>query len=118
MEALIEPGREGTQRVPVNVYETDDALVIVAPMPGVTADDIEIVVEADQLTLRAQLRSEAPNRNYVMHEWQYGAYERSVPLPAVFHGEVTASLGNGQLAVSVGRDGSRPTGARHLVKPR
>jgi HSP20 family protein len=117
MGTLIEPGREGTQRVPVNMYETEEALVIVAPMPGVIAEDVEIVVEADRLTLRAQLRAPAPNRNYVMHEWDYGAYERSVPLPQVFHGDVTASLGNGQLAVSVGRDGHRPTGARHVVRP-
>jgi HSP20 family protein len=114
---LIEPGREGSQRVPVNMYETDDALVIVAPMPGVTADDVEIVVEADRLTIRAQLRSSAPSKNYVMHEWDYGDYERSVPLPQVFHGEVTASLGNGQLAVSIGREGARPTGARHVITP-
>jgi HSP20 family protein len=114
---LIEPGREGIQRVPVNMYETEDALVIVAPMPGVTADDVEIVVEADQLTVKAQLRSAAPGKHYVMHEWDYGGYERSVPLPKVFHGEVTASLGNGQLAVSIGREGQRPTGARHVVRP-
>jgi HSP20 family protein len=117
MATLIEPGREGTQRVPVNMYETDDALVIVAPMPGVVAADVEIVVEADQLTLRARLRAPAATKNYVMHEWDYGDYERSVPLPRVFHGEVTASLGNGQLAVSVGREGNRPTGARHVVRP-
>ena len=30
------------QSVPVNVYETDGALVVVAPLPGVMADDIEI----------------------------------------------------------------------------
>jgi len=117
MSTLIEPGREGTQRVPVNMYETDEALVIVAPMPGVMADDVEIVVEADRLTMRAQLRAPARTKNYVMHEWEYGDYERSVPLPQVFHGEVTASLGNGQLAVSVSRDGERPTGARHIVRP-
>jgi HSP20 family molecular chaperone IbpA len=85
------------------MYETDEALVVVAPMPGVTPDDVEIVVEADTLTIRAQLRASAPTKNYVMHEWDYGAYERSVPLPAVFHGDVTASLGNGQLAVSIQR---------------
>jgi HSP20 family protein len=117
MSTLIEPGRDGAQRVPVNIYETDDALVIVAPMPGVMADDVEIVVEADQLTIRAQLRAPARTTNYVMHEWEYGDYEGSVPLPQIFHGEVTASLGNGQLAVSVGRNGERPTGARHVVRP-
>jgi HSP20 family protein len=114
---LLNTGREGTQRVPVNMYETDDALVIVAPMPGVTADDIEIIVEADQLTVRAQLRAPAAKKNYVMHEWDYGGYERSVPLPQVFHGDVTASLGHGQLAISVSRQGDRPTGARHVLHP-
>ena len=103
MSTLIEPGREGIQRVPVNMYETDEALVVVAPMPGVTADDVEIVVEADTLTIRAELRAPAPTKNYVMHEWDYGAYERSVPLPPAFHGDVTARLGNGQLAVSIQR---------------
>jgi HSP20 family protein len=117
MSTLIEPGRGGSQRVPVNMYETDEALVIVAPMPGVRPDDVEILVEADQLTIRAELRAPARTKSYVMHEWEYGGYERSVPLPKIFHGEVTASLGNGQLAVSVARDGDRPTGARQVVHP-
>ena len=30
------------QRVPVNVYEASGALVVVAPMPAVTADDVTI----------------------------------------------------------------------------
>lgn len=118
MATLIQPGREGTQRIPVNVFETEDSLVIVAPMPGVMADDVEILVDADQLTLRAELRSSAPTRNYVMHEWDYGAYERTIPLPPMFHGEVTASLGNGQLAVSVGRDSERPPRRdRQVLRP-
>src|SRR3954447_538893 len=117
MSTLIEPGREGAQRVPVNVFETDDALVIVAPMPGVMADDVEIVVDADSLTMRADLRATAPGKRHVMHECDYGGYERSVPLPGVFHGEVTASLGNGQLAVSVARAGSRGPSHRPEVRP-
>jgi len=117
MSTLIEPGRDGTQRVPVNMYETDEALVIVAPMPGVRPDDVEIVVEADRLTIRAELRAPARTKNYVMHEWEYGDYERSVPLPKVFHGDVRASRGKGNRAVSVGRDGERPSVSRHIVRP-
>jgi HSP20 family molecular chaperone IbpA len=115
-ETLFETGADGAQHIPVNVYETHDALVVVAPMPGVMADDVDIVVEADQLTMRAQLRAPASTRNYVMHEWEYGDYERTIPLPAIFHGDVTASLGNGQLAISIAREGTRPTGARAFVK--
>ena len=94
------------QPVPVNVYETDDAIVVVAPLPGVMASDIEITVEARQVRIWAEARSLAP-KNYVRHEWHYGPYERTLDLPEGFEGETNASFGNGQLAFSIGRGGSR-----------
>jgi HSP20 family protein len=102
-----EPQAGGAQRVPVNMYETDEALVVVAPMPGVRADDVEITVAPDELTLRAELRAPAATKHYVRREWAYGDYERTVPLPPGFGGSVSASLGNGQLAVSIGRHDRR-----------
>jgi HSP20 family protein len=104
-----------TQRIPVNVYETDSAVVVVAPMPGVMPDDVQIAVEGRRMTIRAELRTDAP-KNYLVHEWEYGAYERTVELPEGTSGPVTASLGNGQLAVSVRRQGDR-AGERLLVQP-
>lgn len=88
------------QRVPVNMYETDSATVVVAPLPGVMPDDIEIVIEGGQLTLRAEMRTSAP-KDYVLHEWSYGPYERTLDLPDGYGGSATASFGNGQLAISV-----------------
>ena len=41
------------QTVPVNVYETDEALVVVGALPGVMADDIEVAVEPGRLTITA-----------------------------------------------------------------
>ena len=96
----------GPQRVPLNVYETTEALVIVAPMPGVQADDVGVSVEAGIVRLAARLRTAAP-KDYLLHEWDYGAYERDFDLPAGFDGPVSASLGNGQLAVRVERAGDR-----------
>lgn len=115
--SLIETADDssGAQRIPVNVYETDNAVVVVAPMPGVMPDDVEIAVEGQRLSIRAELRTDAPKR-YLVHEWEYGAYERTVELPIDAPGPVTASLGNGQLAVSLRRDGERPAG-RSLLKP-
>ena len=89
------------QRVPVNVYETDGAVVLVAPFPGVMADDIEIHVDGRTVTLRAGIRSAATKRDYLLHEWDYGPYERDVEIPDGFAGEASASFGNGQLAVRV-----------------
>jgi HSP20 family protein len=95
------------QQVRVNLYETTDALVAVAAMPGVMPEDIEITVDDGVLTLEAELRTEAP-KSYVLHEWDYGRYQRVLQLPLGFEGPVTASYGNGQLAVRVRRTGQRP----------
>jgi HSP20 family protein len=92
----------GPQRILVNGYSTDEAIVLVAPMPGVLPDDVEIVVDGRQVTLRAALRTDAP-KPYFLHEWDYGDYERVVELPEPVGDPVTATLGNGQLAVSLHR---------------
>jgi HSP20 family molecular chaperone IbpA len=88
------------QRVPVNLYEAGDALVIVAPLPAVMNDDVTIALRPGAVTITASLRSAAP-KDYLVHEWQYGGYERAVDLPDGFGAGIDASLANGQLAVRV-----------------
>lgn len=88
------------QRVPVNVYEATGALVIVAPLPAVTAKDVTIELRPGTLRFWAPLRSAAP-REYLVHEWDYGGYEREVDVPAGYGSGVEASLVNGQLAIRV-----------------
>jgi HSP20 family molecular chaperone IbpA len=88
------------QRVPVNVHETKEALVIVAPLPAVTPKDVTIELRPGAVRFWAHLRSAGP-RDYLVHEWHYGGYEREVDLPAGFGGGVEATLINGQLAVRV-----------------
>jgi HSP20 family molecular chaperone IbpA len=88
------------QRVPVNVHETSEALVIVAPLPAVTAKDVTVELRPGAVRFWAHVRSAGP-RDYLVHEWHYGGYEREVDLPAGFGGGVEATLSNGQLAVRV-----------------
>jgi HSP20 family molecular chaperone IbpA len=88
------------QRVPVNVYETTGALVVVAPLPAVVADDVTIEVTAGKVRFYADLRS-AGVRDYLVKEWDYGGYEREIELPDGFGSGVEASLANGQLAIRV-----------------
>jgi HSP20 family molecular chaperone IbpA len=91
------------QPVPVNVYETTGALVVVAPLPAVQADDVRVEVhQGNPATLRfwAHVRS-APPRDFLVHEWEYGGYERELDLPEGFGSGVEATLNNGQLAVRV-----------------
>ncbi|MCU1494990.1 MAG: hypothetical protein JWO62_2754 [Acidimicrobiaceae bacterium] len=88
------------QTVPVNVYESTGALVIVAPMPAVTPDDVTVELRASTVHFYALLRSAGP-RTYLVHEWEYGGFEREVDLPDGFGSGVEASLANGQLVVRV-----------------
>jgi HSP20 family molecular chaperone IbpA len=88
------------QRVPVNAYETPGAFVIVAPFPAVTADDVQIELREHAVRFWAELRSAGP-REYAIHEWEYGGYERELDVPAGFGAGLEAALANGQLAVRV-----------------
>jgi HSP20 family molecular chaperone IbpA len=88
------------QNIPVNAYETPGAFVIVAPFPAVKEDDVSVELTDGEVRFWAELRSSGP-REYVIHEWEYGGYERSVPIPPAFGAGVEASLTNGQLVVRV-----------------
>lgn len=96
-----EPGGE-TMQVPVNVYEAGEALVVVAPLPGVQPEDVEVSTDGNQLRITAAMRSAAA-KDYLVHEWHYGPYERMVDIPEGFGGGGTATFGNGQLAIRLTR---------------
>ncbi len=91
------------QTIPVNVYETSEDVVIVAPMPGVEPDDIDIEVLGSVVNLRASLRGpHQQDREYLVHEWTYGPYTRSITLPMdVDSAHANASHGNGVLVLSL-----------------
>ena len=94
-EATMRP-----QKVPINVYETTGALVVVAPLPAVQASDVTIELRPGCLRFFAPVRS-SPPREHLIQEWEYGGYEREVDLPAGFGSGVEATLANGQLAIRV-----------------
>jgi HSP20 family molecular chaperone IbpA len=104
------------QRIPLNAYETSHALVVVAPMPGVMPEDVDVVIDGECLVLESRLRTDAP-KDYVIHEWDYGSYRRSEPIAAGYGMPVTARMGNGQLVVTLTRGGDRPPGGRIEVQP-
>lgn len=94
-EATMRP-----QRVPVNVYEAPEALVVVAPFPAVTAADVHVELRDRTLRFWAPLRSAGP-RTFLVHEWEYGGYEREVDLPDGYGAGLEATLTSGQLVVRV-----------------
>ncbi|MDQ6840281.1 MAG: Hsp20/alpha crystallin family protein [Actinomycetota bacterium] len=89
-----------SQTIPVNMYQTPHAVVVVAVAPAVTPDDVVVERTGRHLSIRARLRN-AADRDYLLHEWTYGDYERNIDLPDGFGGGLEASLVNGQLVVRI-----------------
>jgi len=88
------------QRVPVNVYQAPEALVVIAPFPAVTPEDVMVELRHGVLRISARVRSAGP-REYLVHEWEYGGYEREIDIPSEYGSAVEAALRNGQLVVRV-----------------
>ncbi|HEY8170558.1 MAG TPA: Hsp20/alpha crystallin family protein [Candidatus Limnocylindria bacterium] len=104
--------------IPVNVFENDRELMIVAPMPGVAPEDISIdVTDGGDLTVRATQRGEGQERiDYLTREWSYGPYERTISLPcAVDAMRANLSYGNGVLSITFPKAGVTAPG-RVLVQ--
>ena len=67
----------------VDMYETDTGVVVKTPIPGVKAEDIQVSVTGDTLTIRAEVKEdqEIKRESYLRQERRYGACCRSVTLP-------------------------------------
>jgi HSP20 family protein len=83
-------GEEGswghyTWTPPVDIYETDDALVFTADLPGVAKDEVSIEVQNNTLVLRGERTHDAAVRedNYHRVERAYGPFQRSFVLPTM-----------------------------------
>lgn len=93
---------EGEWAFPVDVYETDDAVVVKAALPGMSPEDIDISVTGDTLSIRGEVKQEekTERENYYRREIRYGSFARAVPLPSrVEHERAEAEFENGVLTV-------------------
>src|SRR5918997_2925276 len=71
-----------TNVMPVDVYETDDAFVVRAFMPGLSANDLSISVEQRTVTIHGEPQSEeGQNLRTIVRERPVGAFTRTFTLP-------------------------------------
>ena len=85
---------------PVDIYETDDALVFQAELPGVSKDAVSIEIHQNTLILRGERKhaAEVPADRYHRSERTYGTFQRSFVLPTVVDQEkVQATYHDGVL---------------------
>jgi HSP20 family protein len=86
-DSFVRPRSYGTAsasiELPVDMYETEDDLVVSASVPGVKPEDIEITIVGDALTIKGATKSEfeVERANVHRQERRYGAFTRSLAIP-------------------------------------
>jgi HSP20 family protein len=90
----------------VDVYGTEDEIIVVSTIAGVKPENIDIAINNDMLTIRGE-RSQEKEENandYYYEECYWGGFSRSIILPVeVEADQVQASLKNGVLTIRLPR---------------
>jgi len=88
----------------IDLYQTEDEVIVKASLPGLKSEDLHISVTADVLTLSGEFKQESDKKaaNYHIREHRYGSFERSVMLPTdVQTDKAKADFENGVLIISL-----------------
>jgi HSP20 family protein len=95
----------GMVNLPIDMFENNGALVIVAPLAGVTLSEIQLSVEDDILNIsgaRKKPYESVSDENSMIDECFWGDFSRSIVLPEpVKTTDISATLKNGILTVSL-----------------
>ena len=90
---------------PIDIYETEEGLVLHADLPGVSVDTLELQVQDNRLTLFGRVPVSVPENARTIHqEYELGDFLRSFILSDdVDHERISAKLSNGVLKLVLPR---------------
>jgi HSP20 family protein len=94
----------GLQDPSVDLYQTDNDVIVRATLPGLKSEDIQISARGDKLTLKGEFKekAETKEKSYHLREQRYGAFERTLSLPTeVVADEARAEFEDGILTITL-----------------
>ena len=117
---LTEPQTNRPWSPSVDIYETDNELVVKADLPDVDLKDIDVRVENQTLTIAGERKFEAQEsgKGYHRIERNYGNFMRSFAVPNAFDTEkIGAAYKNGVLSVTLPKkEAAKPRQVKVEVK--
>ncbi len=108
-ESVVRPGAGwlapvGEGALAVDMYETDDAVVVKSAIPGIKADDLDISVTGDTLIIKGETKTdeEIKEENYLYRERRHGSFCRALNIPVpVVTDKAEAEFENGVLTLTL-----------------
>ena len=97
-------GEHGGSSPAIDMYQTDGEVVVKASLPGIKADEVQINVTGEILTIKGETKQEEEkkDKSWHMREQRWGAFERSVMLPTgVNSDQAKADFKNGILTITL-----------------
>ena len=88
----------------IDMYQTENDVVVKASLPGIKAEDVQINVSGDILTLKGEVKqeNEQKERSWHIREQRFGSFERSIVLPTdVKSDKAEAVFENGILTITL-----------------
>jgi len=88
----------------IDMYQTDNEVVVKASIPGIKAEEVQINITGDVLTLKGEVNKDEERNDRAWHirEQRFGSFERSIGLPtAVKTDKAEAVFENGILTVTL-----------------
>lgn len=94
----------GGGSIPLDVYQTESEVVVKATLPGIKAEEVDISIIGDMLTIKAERKEETEikEKDYIRKENRYGMVTRSLSLPVEVQQEkAEAVFENGVLTLTL-----------------
>lgn len=88
----------------IDMYQTDDELVVKAAVPGVKAEDVQISVTGDVLNIKGEtkIKEESKDKAWHIREQRWGSFERRIMLPTdVVADKAKAEFEDGILTITL-----------------
>jgi len=100
-QARPETTRGGYHFVPrVDIFETENELLLLADLPGVRPEDVDLHYEKGELILHARVRSRQPRENVLLQEYDEGDFYRAFSISeSIDATRIAAGCKNGVLTV-------------------
>lgn len=96
--------RDGWTPPAIDMYQTDDEVVVRAALPGIQPADVQINITGDVLYIKGEAKHDEEKREKAWHirEQRMGAFERAVALPTdVVADRAKAEFENGVLTITL-----------------